>query len=83
MDPRDTSGGPGTIPGDPETFPMAETALIIYKSSPPDYSELLMTSGMSYGTPNNIRNHIKVFLITLASPNLKCVDPTGSGIMQT
>ena len=29
VDPRDTSGGPDTIPGDPETFPMAEIALPI------------------------------------------------------
>ena len=29
VDPRDPSGGPGTIPNTPETFPMAETALPI------------------------------------------------------
>ena len=36
--PRDPSGGPGTIPVTPETFPMAETGLPIYKSLPPDHS---------------------------------------------
>ena len=49
VDPRDPSGGPGTIPGDPETFPMAETTLPIYKSSPPDYS----------GTPRDVRDLIR------------------------
>ena len=39
VDPRDPSGGPGTIPGDPETFPMAEIPLPIYNSLPPDHSE--------------------------------------------
>ena len=29
VDPRDPSGGPGTIPGDPETFPIAEIPLPI------------------------------------------------------
>ena len=48
VDPRDPSGGPGTILGDPETFPMAETTLPIYKSSPPDYS----------GTPRDVRGLI-------------------------
>ena len=46
MDPQDPSGGPGTIPGDPETFPMAETALPIYNSLPPDHS----------GTPRDVRD---------------------------
>ena len=49
MDPRDPSGGPGTIPGDPETFPMAETALPIYNSLPPDHSE----------TPRDVWNLIR------------------------
>src|SRR3954466_12712871 len=38
VDPRDLSGGLGTIPVTPETFPMAETALPIYNSLPPDHS---------------------------------------------
>src|SRR4051812_35773346 len=38
VDPRDPSGGPGTIPVTPETFPMAETRLPIYNSLPPDHS---------------------------------------------
>ena len=38
MDPRDPSGGPGTIPITPETIPVTETGLPIYKSLPPDHS---------------------------------------------
>ena len=55
INPRDPSGGPGTIPVTPETFPVAETGLPIYKSLPPDHSELLVTSGISSRTPNNFR----------------------------
>ena len=56
VDPRDPSGGPGTIPATPETFPMAETGLPIYiylylRTIP----ELLVTSGISSGTPNNFQ----------------------------
>ena len=82
--PRDPSGGLGTIPMTPKLVPMAETGLPIYKSLPPDHS----------GTPRDVRdlirdseqlsvNRIHTFPITLASSNLKCVDPTGSGDMQT
>src|SRR3989337_4275388 len=39
VDPRDPSGCPGTILVTPESFPMAETALPIYNSSPPDHRE--------------------------------------------
>ena len=49
VDPRDPSGGPGTISGDPETFPMAETVLPIYNSLPPDHS----------GTPRDVRDLIR------------------------
>ena len=49
MDPRDPSGGPGTIPVTPETLPMAETALPIYNSSPLDHS----------GTPRDVRDLIR------------------------
>ena len=49
MDPWDPSGGPGTIPGDPETFPMAETTLPIYNYLPPDHS----------GTPRDVRDLIR------------------------
>ena len=49
MDPRDPSGGPGTIPGDPETVPMAETALPIYNSLPPDH----------FGTPRDVQDLIR------------------------
>ena len=38
VDPRDPSGGPGTILVTPETFLVAETGLPIYKSLPPDHS---------------------------------------------
>ena len=55
VDPRDPSGGPGTIPMTPKLVPMAETGLPIYKSLPPDHPELLVTSEISSGTPNNIR----------------------------
>ena len=41
VDPRDPSGGPSTISVTPETLPMAETALPIYNSSPPDHSGTL------------------------------------------
>ena len=49
VNPRDPSGGPGTIPGDPETFPMAETSLPIYNYLPPDHS----------GTPRDVRDLIR------------------------
>ena len=49
VDPRDPSGGPGTIPVTPETFPMAETRLPIYNSLPPDHS----------GTPRDVRDLIR------------------------
>ena len=49
MDPRDPSGGPGTIPVTPETFPVAETALPIYNSLPTDH----------YGTPRDIWDLIR------------------------
>ena len=49
VDPRDPSGGPGTIPVTPETLPMAETALPIYNSSPPDHS----------GTPRDVLDLIR------------------------
>ena len=49
VDPRDPSGGPGTIPITPETFPVAKTGLPIYNSSPPDHS----------GTPRDIQDLIR------------------------
>ena len=49
VDPRDPSGGPGTIPVTPETLPMAEPALPIYNSSPPDHS----------GTSRDVRDLIR------------------------
>ena len=83
VDPRDPSGGPGTIPVNPDTFSVAETGLPIYNSSPPDHS----------GTPRDVGSHPGLrttfgfphtyISTTLASPNLKCVDPTGLGDMQT
>ena len=51
--PRDPSGGPGTIPVTPETLPMAKTALPIYYLYLRTIPELLVTSGISSGTPNN------------------------------
>ena len=55
VDPRDPSGGPGTIPVTPETLLVAETGLPIYKSLPPDHSGTPLMSGISSGTPNNFR----------------------------
>ena len=49
VDPWDPSGGPSTIPVTPETFPVAETGLPIYKSLPPDHS----------GTPCDVRDLIR------------------------
>ena len=43
------SGGPSTIPINPETFPVTETGLPIYKSLPPDHS----------GTPRDVRDLIR------------------------
>ena len=48
VDPRDPSGGPGTIPMTLKLVPMAETGLPIYKTLPPDHS----------GTPRDVRNLI-------------------------
>ena len=48
VDPRNPSGGPGTIPVCPRTFPVTVCQLPIYKSSPPDPS----------GTPRDIRDLI-------------------------
>ena len=55
VDPRDPSGGPGTIPMTPKLVPIAEIALPIYNSLPPDHSGTPVTSGISSGTPNNFR----------------------------
>ena len=49
VDPRDPSGGPGTIPMTPKLVPMAEIGLPIYKSLPPDHS----------GTPRDVRDLIR------------------------
>ena len=49
VDPRDPSGGPGTIPITPKLVPMPETRLPIYKSLPPDHS----------GTPRDVRDLIR------------------------
>ena len=49
VDPWDPSGGPGTIPVTPKLVPMAEIALPIYNSLPPDHS----------GTPRDVRDLIR------------------------
>ena len=49
VDPRDPSGGPGTIPEKTELFPEPEQQLSIYKSLPPDHS----------GTPRDVRDLIR------------------------
>jgi hypothetical protein len=38
VDPRTPFGTPGTIPKNPETFPVTKIGLPIYKSLPPDHS---------------------------------------------
>ena len=47
--PPEPSGGPGTLPVTPETFPVAKTGLTIYYYLPPDYS----------GTPRDVRDLIR------------------------
>ena len=49
VDPRDPSSGPGTIPVTPKLVPMAEIALPIYNSLPPDHS----------GTPRDVWDLIR------------------------
>ena len=49
VDPRDPSGGPGTIPVTPKLVPMAEIALPIYNSLPLDHS----------GTPRDVWDLIR------------------------
>ena len=49
VDPRDPPGGPGTLPIKPETFPVTQTGLPIYKSLPPDH----------FGTPHDVRDLIR------------------------
>src|SRR3954464_11959047 len=49
VDPRDPSGGPGTIPITPKLVPMAKIALPIYNSLPLDHS----------GTPRDVRDLIR------------------------
>ena len=49
VDPRDPSGGPGTIPVTPKLVPMAEIALPIYNSLPPDH----------FGTPRDVQDLIR------------------------
>ena len=49
VDPRDPSGGPGTIPVTPKLVPTTEIALPIYNSLPPDHSR----------TPRDVRDLIR------------------------
>ena len=83
VDPRNPSGGPGTIPICPETFRCPHDNFPYINLYLWTLPELLVTSGIPSGTRTTFGSHILVFLITLASPNLKCVDPTGSGDTQT
>ena len=53
MDPRDPSGGPGTLPLTPGDHPMPKLDflyIILYLRT---ILELLVMSGISSGTPNN------------------------------
>ena len=49
VDPRNPSGGPGTLPVTAKILPMAKTSLPIYYSLPPDHSE----------TPRDVRDLIR------------------------
>lgn len=55
VDPRDPSGGPGTIPGDPETSRWPKQHFLYINLYLRTIPELLVTFGISFGTPNNIR----------------------------
>ena len=55
VDPRDPSGGPGTIPVTPETFPWPKLDFLYIILHLRTIPELLVTSGISSGTPNNFR----------------------------
>ena len=71
---------PGTIPKKPELFLEPEQQLSIYKSLPPDHSGTPRDPlGSHLGLQTTFSNHILIPITTLASPNLKFVDLTGSG----
>ena len=55
VDPRDPSGGPGTLPIKPKTFPVTKQDFPYINLYLRTILELLVTSGISSGTPNNIR----------------------------
>ena len=55
VDPRDPPGGPGTLPINPETFLVTKQDFPYINLYLRTIPELLVTSGISFGTPNNIR----------------------------
>ena len=55
--------------------------ILIFSSGP--FRSSSSCPGSHPGLRTTFGNHILFPITTLASPNLKCVDPTGSGIMQT
>ena len=91
MGPSGTGGPtrwtPGTLPVVPVQYRVTPKLsqwpkqhflyIILYLRTIP---ELLLTSEISSGTANKLHTNIHT---TLASPNLKCVDRTSSGDMQT
>ena len=62
VDPRDPSGGPGTIPITPKLsrWPKLDFLYIILHLR--TIPELLVTSGISSGTPNNFRVSAYIYL---------------------
>ena len=55
VDPRDPSGGPGTIPICPRNFPVSDDNFPYINLYLRTLPKLLVTSRISSGTPNNIR----------------------------
>ena len=62
VDPRDPSGGPGTIPVTPETFPGPKLDVLYIILHLRTIPEPLVTSGISSGTPNNFRVSAYIYL---------------------
>ena len=55
--------------------------ILIFTSGP--FRSSLSCPGSHPGLRTTFGNYVLFPITTLASPNLKCVDPTGSGTMQT
>ena len=68
-------------PGDNSGLQYPSSNIPIFTSGP--FRSSSSCPGSHPGLRTAFGNHILFPIITLASPNLKCVDPTGSGTMQT